>query len=153
MNNNEFKIWMTLLDSPNKWLDAMEVAYLTNLTRLQASSILLSDRISGPNLEKDFDKSCRMPIIRIHGTPAELEELRQRVITRFYHIDESSKQKARNTLSSASWMTASDVAADTGMDRLTVSRTLAATDGIAVKRTKTGTMYLRVDGQTPINAH
>lgn len=91
MNNNEYKTWTVLLNNPNKWLDVMEVAYLTNLTRRQVSSIL-SARITDPHLEHGFNKAYHMPTVRMAADESALSEMRKQVITDFYHITPAMKE-------------------------------------------------------------
>lgn len=142
MKKNEFHTWMVLLDNPNKWLDVMEMAFLTNLTRRQMSSIL-SAHINDKNLEKEYDKDCRMMIVRLNGSKPDLDILRRSIFAEYYGITEDMKAQTSEYLPLAGWITIPDLARDSGLDRTIIAHTLVAMENVDIKRTNSGTYYRR----------
>lgn len=143
MNNSTYKVWMILLNNPRKWMDVSEIAYLTNLTRRQASTILLIN-LSSPLIEKEHitDKDPVLQV-RLNGTDNDLAQLRRQITTECYNITEEKKQAVWGCLSIAGWTTVSDIAFDTGMKRLEVARVLMVSDNVISKETSSGTFYRR----------
>lgn len=141
MNNNSFKVLSFLIKSPMKWYDTQTIAYDTNLTNRQVLSTI--NMISSPYLQKDRDVDRRL-IIMFNGDSEAIKETRKMMVVEHYRISEDIMDNVYKTLSSAGWLTMTDLIEETGYSKSTLGKVLAVMDGVVSTNSGTSMLYRRV---------
>ena len=141
MNNNIFKVLTLLTKNPGKWYDIQTVAFNTNLTNRQALSTITMMKI--PYVVKGRDNDNKL-IIRFDGDDDAVKETQRIMIIEHYRITDEHRKKVYNTLSSAGWMSVTDLLEETGLPKNTLSRTLMVTDGVVSMKDDTSVFYRRI---------
>lgn len=139
LNYKAYRIWRVLLDSPNEWLNVIDVAHDVNMTSRQVSSIV--NIIGSPHVVKERDANNKELYISVQGTPAEILKLKKQVMYDYYGISSDMYSKIEDTLSPVGWMTVGDISDDTGIERLDVSRILSVLPSVVTKSTGSVTLY------------
>lgn len=141
MNNNSFKVLSFLIKSPMKWYDTQTIAYGTNLTNRQVLSTI--NMLSVPYVEKSRDEDKKL-IIMFNGDENAIRETRRKMVIEHYHISEEDMDVIFRTLSSAGWLTMTDLIEETGHTKSTLGRALAVMDNVVSVNSGTSMLYRRV---------
>ena len=139
MSYKTYKIWCILLDSPNEWLNVMDVAHNVDMTSRQVSSIV--GTMPSPPVVKERDKNDKALYITVKGTDKEIFDLKSKVVSTYFGISQDMQKKVYGALSPIGWMSVTDIADDTGVERLNVSRILSILPGVVCKGTGSITLY------------
>ena len=81
--------------------------------------------------------------VKLTATDDELKELQHDLVIDCYNITDDMQSAIMQSLSPVGWMSASDVAFDTDIDRLDVARALTVMDGVLRKGPKASMLYRR----------
>lgn len=142
MNNKVYKIWLLLLDNPNKWVYAEDIAFKMDLTRKQLYAML--NKFPTPPVEKDrIDRSYGLRV-RVCGNDEFLKRLRESVMLDMYRVSDEVIDTIRNTLPSAGWITLTDLHAETGYTITQISKALQSMDDTECRSVHGMPMYRRI---------
>ena len=129
MNNKVYKIWLLLLDNPNKWVYAEDIAF---------------NKFPTPPVEKDrIDRSYGLRV-RVCGNDEFLKRLRESVMLDMYRVSDEVIDTIRNTLPSAGWITLTDLHAETGYTITQISKALQSMDDTECRSVHGMPMYRRI---------
>ena len=143
MNSKVYKIWLLLLDNPNKWLYTEDIAFKMDLTRKQLYAML--NKFPSPPVEKDrIDKSYGLRV-RVCGTDEYLKKLREAVMLDMYKVSEEMIETIRHTLPTAAWITLTDLNAETGFTITQLSKALQSMDDAECRQVHGVPMYRRIE--------
>lgn len=124
-----YKILSELLTTPNEWWDISELAFNINLTRKQVYYTAL--QLPTPPVE--MDKNGKEIYIRIAGTEEEIEKYKKNLYMKRYNISKETYDEVISALSTAGWMSVSDISKTINVDRIMVSRALSISDCVESK--------------------
>lgn len=141
MNTKVYKVLKIILESPGEWNAVPTLAYDTNMTVRQISSIIcMYEHLP---LEKDRDSSIGRSYVRFPGTPEEADKVLRRLTAEHYGISDEMKETVYNTLSSVAWMSVGDIMDDTNLDKSDIAHTLYLLDGVVSKNNGEFVLYRR----------
>ena len=141
MNHNAFKVISLLTKYPNEWMDTQSIAYDTDLTSRQVSSVVMVLDI--PYLRKSRDRDNKM-IVMFEGTPKDVEETIRAATKEYYRIPDDDIVKVDSVLSPAGWLTVADITEETGFSRNAVTKTLKCVEGVDKMCVGASTLYRRM---------
>ena len=139
MNCKTYKIWCMLLSAPNEWQSITSMAYDMNMTSRQVSSIV--GMMPSPPVVKERDENDNKLYVRLEGTHEEITRMKAQVISDYFGIPPETWIRVQHSLSPVGWMSVSDISDDTGVEKLRVSRILAALPNVVSKGSGTVTLY------------
>lgn len=135
-NKKSLKVYETMCTVPNRWIDVMEVARLTDLTSKQVATAVKC--FPEGNIRKEWHDGLLQ--IRLDGTQEELDRNLMEFRAQALDITEEMRSKVRKTLTCDSWTTVTRICESTGMNRADVFHTLQVMGEVNMKYT--GKSYL-----------
>ena len=141
MNSKTYKVLKTILKEPNMWHAVPNLAYDVNMTARQVTSIICAyEHIP---LKKDRDDSLGRSYVMFEGSKEDAENILARITEEFYGISPEMKERVFNSLSTAAWMSVSDIMEDTSYNKCDVARTLGLLEGVTTKTCGVLVLYKR----------
>ena len=139
MNYRTYRVWRVLLDKPNEWIDVMSIAKLVNMTSRQVSSVV--GMMGSPHVMKERDEDDKKLYVIVKGTDDEIFKLKNYVVSGYFGLSVDEIECVHGSLSPIGWMSVADIADDTGIERIGVSRILSILPDVVTKSTGSVTMY------------
>lgn len=137
MDHKLYRIWRALIQMPHRWVDVQEVAHIADLTSRQVFAQIAHvprDMIlRRTDVLYKGDSSLKTPQIYLNVADEDMDLLKASVERAYYRISDDQIHMVRATLSSAGWLTLDDIAAETGLRKCDVTRTLSIMSGVTMK--------------------
>lgn len=135
-----FQIWQVLLAHPNSWVSIHNISKTTQLTYRQITTLV--NQISDDRVKKDMT-ARGAPQYLFRGTPDEADTLLKELKFDLYDVKPHEVDLIYETLTSAGWSTAYDIAEDTGMPFVRVTRIMSALSDVHITDTGSYRTYRR----------
>lgn len=137
MDHKLYRVWRALVQMPRRWVDVQEVAHLADLTSRQVfaqiSHVPKDMILRRTDMTYMDDASLKTPQIYLNVAEENMDLLKASIERAYYHISDDQIHQVRHTLSVAGWMTLDDIAAETGLRKCDVTRTISVMSGVAMR--------------------
>ena len=135
-----FQIWQVLLARPNVWIPIHDISKATQLTYRQITTLV--NQITDDRVRKDT--SARgAPQYIFRGSTEEADELLRQLKFDLYSVEPNEVELIYSSLTSAGWSTAYDIAEDTGMPFVRVTRIMSALSDVHITEAGSFRTYRR----------
>lgn len=141
MDKRSFKIQEDLLARPGMWEQVIDVAHRTNLTKRQVASAV--SRLPSPPFDSTKESGYGQFYIRFDGTEEEAEEYRRGFYKSYYAITDDMEDMVVDMLSTAGWMTVTDISDELPMTRTEIIRVLKTVGDRVVSESRGSTTYYK----------
>ena len=142
MNSKTYRVLKAVLKR-EKYISVSEVAFETNLTCRQVQSLI--SMLALPFIVTEYDSVHNVNRLMIIATPEEREATLRKATIEYYGISPDMMGKVHDSLSSTGWMSVFDIAEDTELYHMDVSKALSLMDDVVSKETGMGTLYRRCE--------
>ena len=142
MNSKTYKVLKAVLKR-EKYISVSEVAFETNLTCRQVQSLI--SMLALPFITYEYDQANNVNRMIIVATPEERAATLRAATIEYYNISPDMISKVHASLSSTGWMSVFDIAEDTDLYHMDVSKALTLMDDVVSKETGMGTLYRRCE--------
>ena len=142
MNSKTYKVLKAVLKR-EKYISVSEVAFETNLTCRQVQSLI--SMLALPFITYEYDQANNVNRMVIVATPEERAATLRAATIEYYNISPDMISKVHSSLSSTGWMSVFDIAEDTDLYHMDVSKALTLMDDVVSKETGMGTLYRRCE--------
>ena len=141
MDKRLFKIQEDLLAHPGEWVLVIDVAHRTNLTKRQVASAV--SRLPSPPFDSSREPGYSQFYIRFDGTEEDAAEYMKGFYKSRYGITDDMEDMVTDVLSTAGWMTVTDIASEVPLSRTEVMRVLRISGDRVVSEARGSTTYYK----------